>query len=352
MKILFFVRLFYPHIGGVEKHAYEIGRRLIEEGHHVSIVTEQFDTIFPEKETYQGFTIYRIPVIQGKIKKFQVWFWLVKHLNLLLWANVIHCHDIFFWYVPFRFLFPQKKVFTTFHGYEGNSIPGVKAKYMHKIAEKLSFGNMCVGAFFEKWYGTKATVIIYGGVDLSNSKYQISNIKKSKNINAVFVGRLEEETGIMTYLEAMNMLQKKGNKISLEVLGDGAQRQEAEIYARKHNLLVKFLGFISDPSSCLEKADIVFVSRYLGILEAFAKQKPVFAVYNNAIKKDYLMMTPFADYMVVEESGKEIAAKLTQFANNKDQFETKTEKAYAWVQNQTWDILVHTYHMVWSLSLH
>lgn len=40
MKILFFARLFYPHIGGVEKHLFEISTRLTAMGHEVTIVTE------------------------------------------------------------------------------------------------------------------------------------------------------------------------------------------------------------------------------------------------------------------------------------------------------------------------
>ncbi|KKQ93581.1 MAG: hypothetical protein UT19_C0010G0025, partial [Candidatus Woesebacteria bacterium GW2011_GWB1_39_10b] len=28
MKVLFLTRLYWPHVGGVEKHVYEIGKRL------------------------------------------------------------------------------------------------------------------------------------------------------------------------------------------------------------------------------------------------------------------------------------------------------------------------------------
>jgi hypothetical protein len=43
--------------------------------------------------------------------------------DLIKEADIIHCHDVFFWYLPFRFLFPQKKVYIPFHGYEGNNPP-------------------------------------------------------------------------------------------------------------------------------------------------------------------------------------------------------------------------------------
>ena len=72
--------------------------------------------------------------------------------------------------LPFRFLCPTKKVYTTFHGYEGNSIPTKKAILMHKISEKLSNGNICIGDFLEKWYGTKATYISYGATEIPNTQ--------------------------------------------------------------------------------------------------------------------------------------------------------------------------------------
>jgi len=67
-------------------------------------------------------------------------------------ADIVHCHDVFFWYLPFRFLYPKKKVFTTFHGWEGIFPPKWQAKVIRNISEKLSFGNICVGDFIRKWY--------------------------------------------------------------------------------------------------------------------------------------------------------------------------------------------------------
>lgn len=163
MNILFFSRLFYPHIGGVEKHVYEISKQLIKEGHMITVVTEQYTKDLPSEETYQQIKIYRIPVKQNRFKKFIVWKWFFQHLPLLKRADIIHCHDVFFWYLPFTF-FLRKKVYTTFHGYETVFPPQQKAILIRKLSEKLSQGNICIGAFIEKWYGTKADIISYGGV--------------------------------------------------------------------------------------------------------------------------------------------------------------------------------------------
>jgi len=90
------------------------------------------------------------------------------------------------------YIFP-KKFLTTFHGYEGNKIPNVKAKIMHKLAEKLSKGNICVGDFLQKWYGTKPTFVTYGAIDKKDINTKSKDVKKN---SVIFLGRLEEETGI------------------------------------------------------------------------------------------------------------------------------------------------------------
>ncbi|MCL5438714.1 MAG: glycosyltransferase family 4 protein, partial [Patescibacteria group bacterium] len=230
MTIIFFSRLFFPHIGGVEKHVFEISKKLIKQGHKVIVVTEQHDKKLNLRESYFGIKIYRIPFKfvnkENWIKKFNIWFWFWKNLKLIESADIAHYHDVFFWYLPFRFIFPNKKVFTTFHGYEGNKIPSKKAVLMHKIAEKFSYGNICVGDYLKKWYGTKPTYITYGGIGILPINTDTTNKYQSKN-KILFIGRLEEETGIMVYLEALKILKEKRLNFIFTVFGDGSLRQKA-----------------------------------------------------------------------------------------------------------------------------
>ena len=73
MKIIFLARLFYPHIGGVEKHVMEISKILLKKGNEVIVITEQLeDTNL--KEIKDGIIIYRVPVGRDDwFKKFRVW---------------------------------------------------------------------------------------------------------------------------------------------------------------------------------------------------------------------------------------------------------------------------------------
>ena len=148
MKILFLVRNRWPHVGGVEKHIERIADRLQRKGHRVKIISEE-DIKYPHIK-FLGL-LY-------------IWFWLFKNRSLIKQSDIIHCHDVFIWYLPFRFLYPGKKVFTTFHGWEGIWPIPWKNIFYKRLAAKLSRGNICIGKYIEKYYGIKANKIIYGGV--------------------------------------------------------------------------------------------------------------------------------------------------------------------------------------------
>lgn len=345
MTILFFSRLFYPHIGGVEKHVMELSKRLIKKGYRVVVITENYG--WKEKEIVNGIEIIRITVGKNeKLKKFIVWRKLWKYRKLISQADIVHSHDIFFWYLPFGYLQPTKPAYITFHGYEGNTVPGMREVIMHKIGEFSSDRNICIGDFLTKWYHTHATIVSYGATDIPNKI-----IIKKLDITPTFlyIGRLEEEAGILVYINALRILKRQGLVSKLIVLGDGTQRKEAERVTKEYGLNIEFKGFVENVNLYFSKADYVFVSRYLGILEAFAHKKFVFATYNNSIKKDYLSMAPFASWIAIVKSTEELADKIKQVLGNKTEKNECIKKSYDWVKNQTWDNLTNEYLKLWKI---
>lgn len=371
MKVLFLTRRFYPEIGGVEKHVLEISDQLISKGHQVLIIAEQDNDLKVEHEqaaqissrkrlnyhslaqsdTYPIITKYPVKSIQndffeprkiivlrinfGKdnfFKKFKIWHELVSFSKVFSSADIVHCHDIFFWYLPFRLLYPSKKVFTTFHGYETNFPPKFSAKVVRKVSEMLSFGNICVGRYIEKWYGTKADYITYGGVRIDKKRIKRDKtIDKKKRI--LFIGRLEEDNGVKTYLKALEILKRKKKKFSFVAVGDGKMRKKVEKLGR-------VIGFKEDYKKLLINSDIVFASSYLAILEALAYKKRVIATYDNRLKEDYLQMSPYAKFINIEADAASIAKIVFQAKAN--------PKAYEWVKQQTWDKVLNMYLKLWQ----
>ncbi len=338
MKILFLSRLFYPHIGGVEKHVMEISKRLIEKGHQVTVITEQFDKSLPKTEIVNRIIVNRIAVNDksGK-RKITIWKEMWRFRSLLQEADVVHCHDVFFWYLPFRFLYLQNPVYTTFHGYETYPIRK-GAIWTRKISEKLSWGNICIGDFIPKWYGTKPTVVSYGAVDIPKKNSREIKMKKE---SAVFMGRLDEQTGVLTYSKAIELVRKKFPKFVFTIIGDGPDR-------KKLGKNFKLSGFIENPERYFPQYHFAFVSRYLSILEAFAAKRLVFAVYDNPVKEDYLKLAPYAEWIIIENSTQKLAEKISYFLTHPQEENKLIEKSYQWVTKQTWDNMATMYLKLWN----
>ena len=332
MTILFFARRFYPDVGGVEKHVLEIGKRLVKDGHNVIVVTESQGK---EKEI-KGIRIFRIKTPENWFKKFYIWKWLWKNRSLIEKSDVVHAHDVYYWYFPFRFLFPLKRSFVTFHGYESYPI-SKRAIIVRKISEKLAFGNIIVGYFIKKWYHTTPVYAIYGGVDVSSIKHQVTSIKKE---SAIFIGRLDEQTGILDYAKAVDLIKKIYPDFKFQIYGDGKFKKRVEQF--------KPVGFVKDAEKKISNYNFAFASRYLSILEALANKRLVFALYDNPVKRDYLKMAPFAKFIIIEKTPENLAKKVLFYIKHPEQERMLTEKGFIWVKSQSWEKIVRIYLRLWG----
>lgn len=262
MKILFLTRRVWPEVGGVEKHVQEISLSLRKKGHRTTTISEK-DIKYP-----------RIKFL-GLL---YIWFWLFKNRKLIEGADIVHCHDVFIWYLPFRFLYPKKPVFTTFHGWEGIYPIPLRNILIKKLSNKLSLGSIAVGLYIEKYYGIKANKVLYGGTILIH----INIVKREKNL-IVFVGRLEKDTGVLEFLRwiGKNIKQKNRyvNLLHIGFVGDGSLREECEKFGKVH-------GFC-DPKPFLKKADICVPAGYLSYIEAKSFGCKIMVFPNNPLKRDY-----------------------------------------------------------------
>ncbi len=353
MNIVFFTRLFYPHIGGVEKHVFEVSKRLAERGHKIIIFTEEASRSeigrnwqseedsarFLEKNENIQVHYLQVPP-DSRTKKFHLWLALWKARSLFRETDIVHCHDVFFWYLPFRLLYPRKKVYTTFHGYEMKFPPDKKAIFIRKISELLSFGNICVGEYIRKWYGTTPTVVTYGGVDEKRYRKVSYTKNDSKPPKILLFGRLEEDNGADVYLSLLKGLKDQKIDYSLSVCGEGS-------YKKDFAPLGTLLRPLWDVTEYVQGADIVFSSSYLAILESLAAGKEVVSVYSNALKEDYLKLSPMANWIKIvnndNKSNKVVQNIVLDSINTK-----KTQKSQNWASNQTWDRVVDQYLTLWA----
>lgn len=381
--VLFLTPSFYPNIGGVEKHVLRVSQELNKKGYRVVIVTEALgDSATPnwrsryisadtprtdvwivdtgnnelvhdeisfinseskktkiESQVSKRITVYRLPFIKsGRLKKLYIWLWLFKNKNIIQSAKYIHCHDVFYWYLPFRFLYPRKRVYTTFHGYEAFPIPR-KNIIIRKISEKFSNGNICVGDFIKKWYGTRTDFITYGGVDSENLHDDVIR-NYYKPLNILLLGRLDNDIGISLYLSALDLLKARSIKFDLTICGNGKLSKRTKRYGN-------FMGFVNDTSRYIKKADIVFSSSYLSILDSLIFKKTVVAAYENPLKKDYLEMSPFSKWINIVNTDLQVL-KIVEHILNRTIDQYKLKEGYKWAVEQKWEKTADLYIHLWS----
>jgi glycosyltransferase involved in cell wall biosynthesis len=335
ISILFLSQLYHPSVGGVQKHVEEISKKLIKRGFEISLITENFDKSLPPSENINGVMVYRIPIGKNEfLKKFLIWKWIFLHFSMFWKADIIHVHDVFYWILPFRVFLPFKKIFMTFHGYEGYP---VKKRWVtaRKIAEKLTKGNICIGDFMTKWYKTKPSFVSFGAVEQVKSE-KVKNLK-----SAVFFGRLDSQTGILEYAKAYEILKKEYPDFKFTIIGEGKLKG-------KLPKNIEVLPFKKEVADDISKNHFIFVSRYLSILESLAQKRIVIATYDNPIKKDYLMMSPFKKYISIAENSEEIAKFVDFYLKNREKEEKVVEDGFNFAKKQTWEKMTDTYVKLWQ----
>ncbi len=338
MKILFISKFFLPHVGGIENHLQEISKILIKQEHKVSIITKRLSNHQPD-ENLGKIEILRIsyPMIKF-IGLIVIWLQLLRYIKFIKKVDIVHIHDVFVWCIPLKILFPKKPLFLTFHGYESYPIKK-RAFWIRKLANRCTKGNLCVGHFMEKWYKTITPFFIYGAV---NKKvfYRENASKNLYKYDAIFSSRLDEQTGIITYLKSTQILRRRNIKFKLAVLGDGIYRKQADKVATT-------FGFVKDPAPYFKVSRFAFVSRYLAILEAMACKKLVFATYDNPLKEDYLRMTPFAKWIIIEKDPRKLADRVEYYMKHPGEEKKLIEPAYRWARQQTWEKVADVYLKLW-----
>lgn len=334
MKVLQISQYFAPRIGGVEKHLVKLNQELIKVGYQVTVLAGNQELELEKRELIDQVLVHRIDNRPSENYKLKIWRQVLANRKLLIDADIIHIHDVFWWIIP---IYPLifKKLFITFHGHEKSEAPDKKAIFWHRLANKLCKGSIVVGGFHQKYYKVKADEIIFG----ASEKENLSKNKPFKN-KFIFVGRLITETGILTYLKALKILQNKKINYQLDVYGDGPLMNKAKKYVEKMKLTVNFHGTVPDAEKLFTDYPTAFVSSYLSITEALKQGCRVIAHYHNQFIKDYLELSIFKDYIFTAQTPQEITQAILKAPKTK-KFNQEVS------QILTWSRIAEIYQKLW-----
>ncbi|MFZ4590474.1 MAG: glycosyltransferase family 4 protein [Ignavibacteria bacterium] len=342
MNVVFITKDYLPRLGGVETHVSKLTAELIKDDHKVNIIT------IADKGNNDGENNSGNPKVlrlsPGTFpSRLSHYAGLLKRIKILLNSDVIHLHDfsIMYYFLSFVYLLKisRKKVYITFHGWEGIFPPPEYIVKKRAKCESLADGNICIGDFIPKWYGTKADIVSYGGVEKKD-------ITGNTETSVVFAGRLSNDTGINQYLDAWKVIQEKYPNRHLVICGDGPLSQNISDDIKSGILKnVTMAGMVKDTGEFIKDAEIVFTSGYLSILDSFAYRKKVISVYDNELKKDYLNMIPGSNEMLWAAGSKDEIFNAFEEAV-KDNI--KSEKAYKYALENNWEKVKNDYYRLWK----
>ncbi len=349
MNIVFIASSAWPAIGGVERHIQELTSEIIADGHNVTLLAPgQTPWKRPDATDKKGST--RIVLWTAKSKPLSNLITAISlgtYLPILLRADIIHYHD----YQPLwrwgLWLHPilrcvGKQIHITFHGWEGRFPPSQTVKIKRRFISAIVDSSMAIGHYISTWYGTNSALISYGGVHRPLDEPKCGDY-------ALFVGRLEHDTGILQYLTAFAQAHKGAPHLRLIVCGEGSLKTQAESLARRLHIDATFAGTVPNPMPYYRDARMVFASSYLSILEAFAYGKSVIATYDNPLKQDYLRQMPNSDQMMwICDNISELSATIQ--AIYATPINHRSTRAHAFALENNWNHVKQTYYRLWGMS--
>lgn len=351
MKLLHLSAYYAPRLGGVETHLQQLNKEFIKQGHQVWVMTQQHQKDLPLTEDIDGVHVVRLVTDKqygNKLfEKLNLWQQISRHAQLMLQADVIQVHDVYWWLLPLLPLF-WSKIYLTFHGWEGKFPIPWRYKLARQIWSRLALKTIHVGKYIQEFYGDKPDKVIYGGINnpqslqtsLQTSRLSVKNGLGKTPLQIVFVGRLEAENDLSLYLEAARLLTKTG-KIKITWVGDGIFRDDCKKYGT-------VTGMIKNVDRYLAQADLVWSASYLSMLQAQAQGKIVAALYGNDLKERYLKTYPGARYMLVNNNPDQISQQIKVLIERPDLRKRYQKQAQNWAQQQTWKKVAQVYQQLWQ----
>lgn len=335
-SVLFISSSFYPKVGGVETHLYQVAKILVEQGWRITVLSNNV-----AEKSLDGITIINLGVTDQNNKR-EVWKKIFAHSTLFDQHDIVHVHDVVWWLLPVLYKI-FGKLYITFHGWEGDYPVRWQAKLQRWVFAQIATKTIHIGEFIQEFYWDKPNTVLYGGVK-NFSPSPTPAIKKlhQKKPNIIFLGRLEGENTIERYLQFFSTLFSLDLQPKVTWVGDGAYRNQCRKFG-------EVTGMVKHPENYLQTADIVCASSYLSILQAQASGKIVCALHQHYLKQRYLETYPGKDSMIIDHDPVAAAHKIKEILDDKKKFIQMSKNALAFSKTHTWQVVVEQYKKIWDV---
>ena len=291
---------FYPHIGGVETHVYEIAKRLVKD-FEIEVLTTDLTGKLPKFEEIDGITVRRFKSFApGEAYYFSLDLYRYLKRNSEKY-DVIHAHNYHAFPAFLAYLSRKNKfVFTPHYHAHGHTFFRNLLHRPYKLIGGKMFEKadavICVSNYEKNLILKNFKVdvnkihVIPNGVNLEEFKIA-KKIKKEKDRSfkrILYVGRIEKYKGIDYIVKALKYL----DDFILEIVGKGSYKPKIIELARDLGVLnrVRFYQDLSREELIKKysEADVfVLLSRYeafgIVVAEALASGTPCVVARTSAL---------------------------------------------------------------------
>lgn len=161
------------------------------------------------------------------------------------------------------------------------------------------------------------------------------NSSNLTNNQFISIGRLEEVKDIRSLINMFNILCKDNNKLKLDVIGDGSQRNELEDLVKKLNLSnnISFLGRLNKEqinekllNSCMLISTSKSESFSLVIVEAMSLGVPCIS-FDIDVGPREIILNEYNGYLIKNRNINEMANVIKNVINNSNKLSTLSKNA-------------------------
>ncbi len=346
MKIALFVHRYWPDVGGVEKYVHRLARALQCMGHRVRVIAGAHRPGLASCEVHDGVEVYRFPAYRSPAR---AWLHLMRVRWVFRQADVIHVsntHVLEYFYRMVAWTLPRQPVFLTRHGMSYTCPVPESEKARARRSLELVQGVIHDGCFIEPWLGVSPDAAPDQG--LYPEADALPHEPEPPPTRATFVGRLDRDSGIAVYVDAIAELRDRhGLTVRLDVYGGGGLADELRARVERDDLPIVFHGWQEGAQARLTDGCFAFVAGRLAMQEAMARRRLVVAAYADPLKRDYVCGEPFSPYLVSGGDATTIAAKVAHYATSDAERRALVDAAYAHARTLNWRRTAEAYVKIW-----
>ena len=343
-RVLFVSHRYKPALGGVEKHVDRVIKELSQFGVEITILTSSHTPGLSRQEQERNVRILRLPYGWDRNPPL-VYLWMIANRRRFRGFHAIHIHDtlpLLLWYLPLLVMDSATPVYATFHGFERDPVPAI-FKLLRKIAKRLVRGAICIGHFIPETYGVDCDVIVTGATD------SVDLVEQPRN-GAVFVGRLEQDTGLLGYIEAIAILEEThGIEMPLTLCGTGSLQKKASDLAVSKGITMEQMGLVSNPQAVMNSNQVCLAAGYLSILEAMSLGLPVIGIARSPLKAAYLKgVLKDGGPISIQTTPKGVAREIARIINDPHLAARVSIRGKQFASKMSWDRMTRAYLDLWT----